>query len=103
MHIILVNEILQSQKSIRKSKSEDNTLLIIQLIVITLSNILCWFPVNAVYVSAMFLPTYPTYPVDLVIWSTVLGLPINSLINPIVFIIISVRKYRTSTEPKNFK
>ncbi len=90
MHSCLVHKVLESQQALRKSKSEDNVSLVVQLFVISFSNILCWLPVNAIYISAMFLTIYP---VDMVSWSTVLGIPVNSLINPSVFIVTCLRKH----------
>ena len=89
-HILLVNKVYESQKATRKSKSDDNTSLVVQLLVITLSNILCWLPVNTLYISAMFLSTYP---VNLVSWSTVIGIPVNSIINPSVLTVICIKKH----------
>ena len=95
MHIVLVKMLKKSQKNIRKSKSEEisDVALIFQLIVITTSNIVSWFPANGVYIAAIFLNTYP---IDLIIWTTVIGLPLNSIINPSVFIITSIRKHVNS-------
>ena len=45
---------------------------------------------DIIYTAAMFLSTYP---IDLIIWTTAVGLPLNSILNPSVFIIISIRKY----------
>ena len=92
MYIFLVKKLKKSKKVIRKSKSvaDSEIPLIIQLIIITTSNIICWLPMNSIYVAAMFLSTYP---IDLIIWTTVAILPLNSIINPFVFIITSLRKY----------
>ena len=89
MHSLLLFELKQSKNKIQKSKTDKNLPLVIQLIMITVSNILCWFPTGCIYISAMFSATYPT---DLVIWATVFGLPINSLLNPFIFIATTVRK-----------
>ena len=89
MHCLLLNQLRLSQNKIQKSKTENNLPLVIQLIMITVSNILCWFPTACVYITAMF---SRTYPIDLVIWTTVLGLPINSILNPFIFIVTTVRK-----------
>ena len=91
MHILLVKELKEANKNIEKSKSSFifNTPLFLQLILITTSSILCWFPANGIYIAVMLLSTYPT---DLIIWTTVAGLPINSIINPSVIIINSQRK-----------
>ncbi len=57
MHVSLVKHLLDSQRNITKSNTDrtSNTLLIVQLSFTTASLLLCWFPGNAVYLSAMFL------------------------------------------------
>ena len=49
-YLLLVQKLKESQKNIRKSKLEydSDTALIIQLAVITISNIICWFPANGI-------------------------------------------------------
>ena len=89
MHILLIIEVRKFQKEIKKCGKESNVALITQLLLVTLSNILCWFPAGCVYISAIFLSTYP---IDLVIWTTVIGVPVNSFINPFIFIVTTVRK-----------
>ena len=100
MHFLLVFQIRRSQNKIQKSKIayDFNVILIIQLVTITTSNILCWGPAGIIFISAMFLPTYP---MDLVIWTTVIGLPINSIINPCIFISTTIRK-KIKFKPKVF-
>ena len=85
MYIVLVKTVKESTEALGslKNLNKINTTLIGQLIVTSLSNILCWFPTNVVYLSAMFLRTYP---IHLVIWTTVIILPLNSIINPIIFL-----------------
>ncbi len=98
MHVLLVNSLVESQTNITKSKAEEsNAMLVVQLVFITISNILCWFPASAVFVSTMFLKQYPA---DLLIWTVIGGLPINSLIIPSVFVGTTVRKYLKSKKPK---
>ena len=58
--------------------------LILQLILITVSNILCWFSTNGIYTMTMILTEYPT---QLVIWSTVILMPINSIVNPTISVL----------------
>ena len=98
MNCILVTELRRSQNRIQKSKIKYDfrVALIIQLVTITATNILCWGPAGIIFISAMFLPTYP---IDLVIWTTVIGLPINSIINPCIFISITIRK-KINFKPK---
>ena len=90
MHFLLMIKVNESDKNITRSSQFSNISLIIQLVIITLSNIICWFPANAIFVSVMFLSRYPS---ELVMLTTVIGIPVNSIINPSVFLIISLKKY----------
>ena len=60
-HILLVQNLKKLKKLLRKSESntDSDTSLIVQLIVITSSNIICWFPANGIHIAAMFLSNYP--------------------------------------------
>ena len=51
MHFHLITEVKKSEKNIQKSnpKNDSNKSLLIQLITITISNILCWFPAGCIY------------------------------------------------------
>ena len=95
LHIILVQKVKQSKNFFTKSESDTdhNTLLVVQLIVITVSNIISWFPANVIYIAAMFLSNYP---IDLITWTTITVLPINSILNPSVFIITALRTFLKS-------
>ncbi len=97
MIIVVYYNLFQSLKKSQErlkgsvSKQQSNTPLLVQVVVISSSNILCWIPSSVVYLSAMFMKEYP---VQMVVWTTVAINPLNSLINPIVFCIMSVRKMR---------
>ena len=84
-HILLIRRLSNHQEKLQRTVTGDvyNISLPLQLIIVTLSNVLCWFPANIIYVITMIIPTYP---IDLVIWMIVFVVPLNSLINPIVFI-----------------
>ena len=92
IHIVLVKKWKESQKTIRKSKSEKESTapLVLQLTILSVSNLLCWIPANLVFIMAVFLPKYP---LSLIKWTVVSVLPVSSIIHPIVFIIMCVRKY----------
>ena len=81
------------QKSIHKSYGG----LILQLILVTVSNILCWFSTNGIYLTTMILTEYPT---QVIIWSTVMLMPINSIVNPTVFCAMSLKIYLRSRYKK---
>ena len=65
--------------------------LFIQIFIVTVSNVLCWIPSGIIYLVALFLKKYP---VDLIIWSTIAITPINSVINPVVFIVANFRSHK---------
>ena len=89
MYILLYKKTKQT-KMIKEAKSKKNTSsMIIHLVIITFSNILCWFPTNITYIAAMVMTTYP---IDLVLWTVITVLPCNSIINPLVFIISTLKK-----------
>ncbi len=72
--------------------------LFIQLFLLSLSNIVCWVPTSILYKSAVFLLRYP---IDLVIWATVCVTPINSVVNPVVFILTAVKKVMSKSRRMN--
>ena len=93
IHFLLAKKIKQSQVSQETRKSvvdpESNFSLFLQLIVITISNILCWTSTNSVYLTAMFLNAYPTHSIT---FTVVTCLPLNSIIIPSESITFSVKK-----------
>ena len=62
--------------------------LYMQVCLVTSSNVLCWIPSGIIYLVTMSLEKYP---INLIIWSAIAITPINSVINPIVFIVANVR------------
>ncbi len=97
MHVLLIKYVLKSDKNIRKSKTDNtsNVFLIAQLAALNTSHILCWFSSAAVFLAAMF---SATYPMDLVRWTTVAILPVNSVICPATLVGTFVRKYLSSKQ-----
>ena len=91
IHIVLVHKVNQSEKNVSKSSSgdESKTFLRFQLIAVTLSSILCWFSTNGVFTAILFLPRFS---IKLVVWTTIMGLPLNSLVNPSIFVLNFIRK-----------
>ena len=96
-HITLVFTLYKSQTNVNVTKAKQNdtsnVFLVVQLVIITMSNVLCWFPADTIYILAMFMGEYPA---ELVIWTTVATLPFNSVLNPTVFVGTSIRNYMTS-------
>ena len=94
INIFLMKNVNKSVGSIQTSQSSNTSnykLMLFQLMLTGISNMLCWFPANAVYILAMFLPVYP---INLVIWTTVAIMPLNSVINPCIFILMNLKSIR---------
>ena len=91
-HTMIIRTLNKNQEKFGRNirSAGTNISLLIQLIVVTFSNVLCWVPANIIYIITM---VSPTYPIDLVIWMTVFVVPLNSIINPTVFISTYFRKF----------
>ena len=91
LHIGLVIKVRKSQKNTVtfKSKTTSVNLLAVQLAIPTICMILCWYPANVVYITVMFLSTYP---IDLIILTIALIFPINSVVNPWIFMVAAIKK-----------
>lgn len=60
---------------------------------IILCNGVCWIPSAVLYLVSFALPQYP---LQILTWNTVLITPLNSVLNPIVFILASQEKKKPS-------
>ncbi len=91
VYIMLFRSLVKSQKNVEGSVSRkmSNVPLVVQIIVLTSSNILCWIPSGTIFLTAMFMTTYP---LEMITWTTIAVTPINSIVNPVVFIVTTVRK-----------
>ena len=99
VHITLVRNLKKSQAHMRKSNSEKlKANLIFQLVVMTTSNFLCWIPADTIFILIMFLPKYP---LNIIKWTIVGILPINSIIYPVVFNTVCIRKTMRSKSKNN--
>ncbi len=89
-HILLIQNLRKAQDDIKKcsTKEYSNTLLIIQLFLVTASVVLCWIPNNIVYLAVM---CYDSYPIELITWTTICLLPINSVAQPIIFMTFALK------------
>ena len=63
--------------------------VMIQLVIVTASNIACWIPANIIYLISLYMSKYSK---ELMVWTTIAVTPINSVINPFLFIVTTIRK-----------
>ena len=97
LHVYLVKDLEQSHQVLKNIQFSDSA-LVIQLFILTLSNFICWIPCNIIFISTMFLPKYP---MSLVTWTVVVVLPLRSIITPLVFIIMSVKKISRTSKTRS--
>ncbi len=98
-HVSLIHNVKKSKSTVGASnQSKDSfTALVALLIIVTFSNILCWYPSNVIYLLTLILDQYPT---EMVTWTTVVFTPINSVINPIIVLLFSARKHFRKKQAK---
>ncbi len=91
IHTLLAYNVKKSTKNIRTSKSSDNSFwaLLSQLGVFTVFNLVCWWTTNSVFISTSFMSRYPA---ELLIWTTVAVMPLESIANPLILLVVLVRK-----------
>ena len=63
--------------------------LVIALIMGIGSVAACWLPTSIVYITTLILPKYP---INLIYWTIIVIIPLTSLINPTVFILMKMKK-----------
>ena len=89
MYVMLTIRRRESGNKFNIPSHSSNTSMIVQLVVVSSSNILCWLPSSGIYLASLFMSKYPT---AMVVWATIAVLPINSIINPFVFVLTTLRK-----------
>ncbi len=90
-YVKMINEIAASQKSLQQSmsKTKSNVPKIIQIAGLTMSNIFSWIPSGVICFTIMFLKQYPT---QIMTWTIVTATPVNSLVIPVVFTVVTMNK-----------
>ncbi len=88
-HWLLITKLQQGQ-NIQKSSTAKaiSASLVLHLTVLTCSNLLSWLPPGVIYIHTLYLPKYPE---TLIAWTLVSFCSLNCLVNPVVFIITSLR------------
>ena len=92
LYIVLVKNVQKCIWKIETNKFSGSN-LITQLVILTMSNFLCWIPCHIIFIFTMI---QPKYPMTLVIWTVVGVMPLHSVTNPMVFIIMSIRNISRS-------
>ena len=67
----------------------------LQLIFSTASSLIGWLPSSIIFLSCLFLPTYPT---ALPMWTTIILVPTTSLTNLLIYLVFDVKIKLSSTQ-----
>ncbi len=82
MSFVLVKKFRESQEAISKSKSKSVSAASLSrtLCMTIVSTTLCWFPSDAVFLTALFLPMYP---INMILWTIVTVGQFTNIVTPI--------------------
>lgn len=82
------------QKNNSKNVQRSEKKVLVQSILVTATNALCWLPSSAIYIVSI---SSKSYPPDLLVWNAILVNPLNSLINPMIFTLFPLvsRKFQS--------
>ena len=86
---LMIKELHQldlQNKAMKNVKSKLTKTIVLQVATIQISNFVSWIPTNIIYTLIMFLTKYPR---DLPAWTAIAFVPINSVVLPLTFLIIS--------------
>ena len=88
-YLTLILELPKSQGNVlfNTFKVQSKTLLFVHLIVIVLSSMLSWTASSAIYLATIL---GDKYPIDIIAWTVVAVIPVNSIVNSIVFLVTSI-------------
>ena len=82
-HTLLLIVLQHSKQNLKKTNSEPlvKRSLVIQLVIGTGCNALCWLPTSIIYISMLILPNYN---INLIVWTVVFLVPVTSHLYPCV-------------------
>ena len=84
LYTIIQKKIMKPTEAISQQNPSLNSQMVLQAILVTTTNAICWLPSSAVFIASLVMETYP---IELLQWNIMLINPINSVINPIIFCI----------------
>ncbi len=92
IHSALVHTMVKTptEKPLQRSKQSSSVSIIVQLVVLTLSCILCWIPSDTILILSVCLNNYP---LDMLMWTSTVVVPFNSVVNPLVFMTLKLRSW----------
>ncbi len=93
--VTMVMEIKESRTALQESMSKkiSDVPLVAQVACLTICSFLCWIPSGVIFLLALYLDEYST---EMLMWTTIAVVPLNSIVNPIVFIATTARKIHSA-------
>ena len=82
LNICTIHLTSKSRKSVGRRKTKDEKTLIVRMLILSCTNLLSW--AVALPLSAMSVSGYDT-DTSVTAWLAIVGIPINSLISPLVY------------------
>ena len=95
IYIIVIKD-MSKTLIISSAKSRADKQVLIQSVLITITNALCWLPSSAICIASLAMETHPT---GLLIWNVILINPLNSVVNPITFCLVPLAKRYMKRSP----
>ena len=89
VHILVFMKVGKSKNLVSSKNSKSSNPIIIQIFLLTVSSIVCWFPSNIIYITAIY---KSSFSVHILIWTTILITPINSIVQPLALSITSLKR-----------
>ncbi len=87
-HFLLVKNTMQSQSQSNRKIQYPIERIISQLVMIQISYLVCWIPVNIVLTVTMIMESYP---MSLIGWTCSVIVPVNGFLLPCIFLATSIR------------
>ncbi len=81
-----------------KSKPVDSKkTLVMQLLITSIFMAMCWVPANIIYIYSTFCSLYP---IKMTVWVSIAVVPLNSFVQPVVFMLCLIRQKRRAQKAK---
>lgn len=84
LYWIIMKTLREGEKERQKLGQKTNKKVsAVQSILVSISNVLCWFPANTIFLLSLVLGSYP---LQLLVWTVIIGLSVNPILNPLIFL-----------------
>ncbi len=91
LHMKITRKLKESDENVQRSNKATylTRSVIIQMISLPVSNVLCWVPSGVIYLAASYLNEYP---IDMMKWTIIAVTTVNSIVNPLIYVVVGIRK-----------